>query len=82
MRRWISVFIMVVLLFIVYEILTESESILNSVNFSLNVFKNNVFPSLFPFFVLSNIANKGKFGAFAYYCWAAGAVTLVLTALQ
>ena len=23
-----------------------------------------------------------KFGAFAYYCWAAGAVTLVLTALQ
>ena len=28
------------------------------------------------------VANKGKFGAFAYYCWAAGAVTLVLTALQ
>ena len=58
MRRWISVFIMVVLLFIVYEILTESESILNSVNFSLNVFKNNVFPSLFPFFVLANILIK------------------------
>ena len=28
------------------------------------------------------VANKGKFGAFAYYCWAAGAVTLVLTVLQ
>ena len=28
------------------------------------------------------VANKGKFGAFAYYCWAAGAVTLLLTALQ
>ena len=28
------------------------------------------------------VANKGKFGAFAYYCWAAGAVTLALTALQ
>ena len=27
------------------------------------------------------VANKGKFGAFAYYCWAAGAVTLMLTAL-
>ncbi len=49
---------MTVLLFLVYEILTESESILNSVNFSLNVFKNNVFPSLFPFFVLSNILIK------------------------
>ena len=55
MRRWTSVFIMGVLLFMVYEILTESESILDSVNFSLNVFKNNVFPSLFPFFVLWQI---------------------------
>jgi len=25
------------------------------------------------------IADKGKFGAFAYYCWAAGLITLVLT---
>ena len=58
MRRWTSVFIMGVLLFMVYEILTESESILDSVNFSLNVFKNNVFPSLFPFFVLANILIK------------------------
>lgn len=58
MRRWINVIIMFILFFIVYEILTESESILSSVNFSLNVFKNNVFPSLFPFFVLSNILIK------------------------
>ena len=28
------------------------------------------------------VANKGKFGAFAYYCWIAGAVTLVLTFLK
>ena len=27
------------------------------------------------------IADKGKFGAFAYYCWFAGAVTLILTAV-
>ena len=47
-----------VLIFIGYEILTESESILKSVDFSLNVFKNNIFPSLFPFFVLSNLLIK------------------------
>lgn len=47
-----------ILFFIGFEILTESESILNSVNFSLNVFKNNIFPSLFPFFVLSNLLIK------------------------
>ena len=58
MQKCISVFLMFLLLFIGYEILTESESILESVGFSLNVFKNNIFPSLFPFFVLSNILIK------------------------
>ena len=33
-------------------------------------------------FLVRLVANKGKFGAFAYYCWAAGAVTLVLTMLK
>lgn len=32
--------------------------------------------------LLRMIAEKGKFGFFAYYCWAAGLVTLVLTVLQ
>ncbi|MBR3897953.1 MAG: hypothetical protein IKJ43_01585 [Bacilli bacterium] len=55
MKKIESILIMIFLLFTGYEILTESESILNSVSFSLNIFKNNVFPSLFPFFVLSNL---------------------------
>lgn len=28
------------------------------------------------------VADKGKFGAFAYYCWAAGAITVILSVLQ
>jgi len=32
--------------------------------------------------LLKMIAAKGKFGAFAYYCWAVGALTLVLTFIQ
>lgn len=28
------------------------------------------------------VADKGKFGAFAYYCWAAGALTLLLSVLK
>lgn len=32
--------------------------------------------------LLKMIAEKGKFGAFAYYCWGMGVVTIVLTALQ
>ena len=32
--------------------------------------------------LLRYIAEKGRFGAFAYYCWAVGALTLVLTILH
>ena len=32
--------------------------------------------------LLKMIAEKGKFGAFAYYCWAMGAVVIVLSALK
>ena len=32
--------------------------------------------------LLKMIAEKGKFGFFAYYCWIVGAVTLVLTLVQ
>ena len=28
------------------------------------------------------VADKGRFGAFAYYCWAAGAVTILLSILK
>ena len=58
MKKLESILILLILMFIGYEILTESASILNSVIFSLNVFKNNIFPSLFPFFVLSNLLIK------------------------
>lgn len=46
---------MIVLIFIGSQILTESTSILASVSFSFNIWKNNIFPSLFPFFVLSEL---------------------------
>ena len=32
--------------------------------------------------LLKMIADRGKFGAFAYYCWAAGVLTLILTFIQ
>ena len=32
--------------------------------------------------LLKMIADKGRFGAFAYYCWAVGILTLVLNAIQ
>ncbi len=46
---------MFVLMFCMFQILTSSESIISTINFSFGVWKNNIFPSLFPFFILSHI---------------------------
>lgn len=46
---------MCLLLFVMFSILTSSSSILETVNFSFGIWKNNIFPSLFPFFVLSDV---------------------------
>lgn len=54
-KKCISVLIMVFLLLIGFEILTSSKHILESVSFSFRIWKDNIFPSLFPFFVLSEI---------------------------
>ena len=32
--------------------------------------------------VMKYVADKGRFGAFAYYCWAVGILTLVLQAVK
>lgn len=56
MRKIInSVVIIIILVFIGSQILVESSSILKSVSFSFGIWKNNIFPSLFPFFVLSEL---------------------------
>ena len=55
MRKLTSILIMICLIICGYEILSESETIMNAVCYSFNIWINNVFPSLFPFFVLSEI---------------------------
>lgn len=64
MKKLTSILIMIVLIYISVSILVDSERILKSVEFSLNIFKENIFPSLFPFFVLSNILVKCGFVEF------------------
>ena len=55
MKKFESLLIVFVLIFIGFEILINSNLILDSVRYSLTIFKENVFPSLFPFFILSSL---------------------------
>lgn len=54
-KNIISILIMVVLIFITFQILISSTDILKTVAFSFNIWKTSIFPSLFPFFVISEI---------------------------
>ena len=59
-----SVGLILLLLFIAFEILTESPSILSSVTFSFQIWKNNLVPSMFPIFVLSELLIQYGFPQF------------------
>ena len=50
-----NIIVMSLLLFITFQLLISSKSIFDSVLFSFNIWKNSIFPSLFPFFVLSDV---------------------------
>lgn len=64
-KIFISIISIIILIFIGIEILTESQTILNTVIFSFSIWTNNIFPSLFPFFVLSEILINFGFIEFA-----------------
>lgn len=50
---------------IVFIFINNSDTIISSVNFSINLFLNTVFPSLFPFFMLVDILNNYNY--FEYF---------------
>lgn len=50
-----SIIMMCILLSIVYFMITSSSEIVESVGFSISIWKDNLFPTLFPFFVMSNL---------------------------
>lgn len=54
-KKIYSCLIIIFFLTIAILLLTNSSTVINSSILALDIFKNNVFPSLFPFFVLSEI---------------------------
>ncbi|MBQ8234657.1 MAG: hypothetical protein IJZ36_03645 [Bacilli bacterium] len=50
-----KIFILFILIIICFLVLTNSNDILSSSIFSFNIWKNNIFPSLFPFFIISQL---------------------------
>ena len=55
MKKILNLIVVLILLFFMIQILIKSSLVTASVSFSFNLWKNNIFPSLFPFFIFSEL---------------------------
>ena len=57
-KRYINIIIIIICLFFLIEIILNRNLIFDTVGFSLNIWITSIIPSLFPFFVISDILNS------------------------
>ena len=60
-RKLFSFTIILLSLTFIYFLIAQNNLVLESVNFSISIWKDNLFPTLFPFFIVSNILIKYGF---------------------
>lgn len=54
-KKIINIVMICLLLTIIYFMITASDTVIESVSFSISIWKDNLFPTLFPFFVVSSL---------------------------
>lgn len=57
-KRYINLIIIIICIFLLIEFLINRKLIFDTVGYSLNIWITSIFPSLFPFFVISDILNS------------------------
>jgi len=57
-NRYINILIIIICIFFLIEFFINRTLIFNTVSFSLNIWVTSIIPSLFPFFVISDILNN------------------------
>lgn len=63
-KKSLSIFYLLLLIYITFDVITNSKIIMETVKFSFNLWLNNILPSLFPFFILSELLIKFGFVEF------------------
>ncbi|HHT38806.1 MAG TPA: hypothetical protein GXZ95_05325 [Mollicutes bacterium] len=63
-KKTITAVIVLIILIIGIEVLLKSNYVMQSISFSLKLWQENIFPSLFPFFVVSNLLINCGFASF------------------
>jgi len=55
MRKILNIIVIVITLFMLYKVVVEKMLVYNSINYALNIWVKNLIPTLFPFFIISDI---------------------------
>lgn len=63
-RKILDCFIISITLFVLYQIIVKKSLVYISINYALNIWVNNLIPTLFPFFIISDILINYNFTAY------------------
>lgn len=63
-RKILNIIIVVITLFILYQIVIKKSLVYSSINYALNIWVNNLIPTLFPFFIISDILINYNFTSY------------------
>lgn len=62
MKKYLNSFlILLITVFLTFQVIINSDAVIDSARFSFTIWKDNIFPTLFPFFVASNLLIKYGF---------------------
>lgn len=61
-QKIINIFMIIILLYLLFNIITDKTLIYNTIKYSTNIWFNNLVPSLFPMFIISELLIKYNFG--------------------
>lgn len=54
-RKIFNIGIIILTLFVLYQVIVKKTLVYNSITYALNIWVNNLIPTLFPFFIISDI---------------------------
>jgi len=63
-RKILNIGIIISTLFILYQVIVKKALVYNSINYALNIWVNNLIPTLFPFFIISDILINYNFTSY------------------
>ena len=54
-RNLLNIIVIIITLFVLYQVIIEKTMVYSSITYALNIWVNNLIPTLFPFFIISDL---------------------------